>query len=63
MTSLLRILAGCEVTILFADLHGFLDNQKSTWELLGHRAKYYEFLIKGTSLRPENCEGIVSDWF
>jgi len=22
--------AGCHVTILFADLHGFLDNQKST---------------------------------
>jgi tyrosyl-tRNA synthetase len=38
--------AGCEVKILFADLHGFLDNQKSNWQLLAHRCKYYEFIIK-----------------
>ncbi|MBD3351381.1 MAG: tyrosine--tRNA ligase, partial [Candidatus Lokiarchaeota archaeon] len=38
--------AGCEVTILFADLHAYLDNMKSTWELLEKRTKYYEFLIK-----------------
>jgi len=23
--------AGCEVTVLFADLHAFLDNMKSSW--------------------------------
>jgi tyrosyl-tRNA synthetase len=34
--------AGCEVTILFADLHAFLDNMKAPWELLRFRAKYYE---------------------
>jgi tyrosyl-tRNA synthetase len=38
--------AGCEVTILFADLHAYLDNMKSTWDLLGKRTKYYEFIIK-----------------
>lgn len=34
--------AGCEVTILFADLHAYLDNMKSTWELLSYRVQYYE---------------------
>ena len=38
--------AGCHVTILFADLHAYLDNMKSTWDLLDHRTKYYEFIIK-----------------
>lgn len=38
--------AGCHVTILFADIHAYLDNMKSTWELLQHRTAYYEFLIK-----------------
>jgi len=38
--------AGCEVTILFADLHGYLDNQKAPWELLEQRSKYYAFVIK-----------------
>ncbi|KAJ3109719.1 Tyrosine--tRNA ligase, cytoplasmic [Phlyctochytrium bullatum] len=38
--------AGCEVTILFADLHAYLDNMKAPWELLRHRTKYYEASIK-----------------
>lgn len=38
--------AGCEVTILFADLHAFLDNMKSTWEQLESRVQYYERVIK-----------------
>ncbi len=38
--------AGCHVTILFADLHAYLDNMKTTWKDLEHRTKYYEFLIK-----------------
>jgi len=38
--------AGCEVTILFADLHAFLDNMKAPWELLAHRTNYYEHIIK-----------------
>ncbi|UYP48652.1 Tyrosine--tRNA ligase [Candidatus Lokiarchaeum ossiferum] len=38
--------AGCQVTILFADLHAYLDNMKSTWEMLAKRTRYYEFLIK-----------------
>ena len=38
--------AGCQVTILFADMHAFLDNMKSTWDLLKKRTVFYEFLIK-----------------
>uniref|UniRef100_A0A8D3EDR2 Tyrosine--tRNA ligase n=1 Tax=Scophthalmus maximus TaxID=52904 RepID=A0A8D3EDR2_SCOMX len=38
--------AGCEVTILFADLHAYLDNIKAPWELLELRVKYYEQVIK-----------------
>ncbi|KAL2914330.1 Tyrosine--tRNA ligase cytoplasmic [Polyrhizophydium stewartii] len=38
--------AGCEVTILFADLHAYLDNQKAPWELLKLRTQYYEAIIK-----------------
>jgi len=38
--------AGCEVTILFADLHAYLDNMKAPWELLALRTKYYENAIK-----------------
>uniref|UniRef100_A0A7S4L6L2 Tyrosine--tRNA ligase n=1 Tax=Paramoeba aestuarina TaxID=180227 RepID=A0A7S4L6L2_9EUKA len=39
--------AGCHVTILFANLHGFLDNMKSSWELLELRMQFYEVMIKG----------------
>ena len=35
-----------KVTVLFADLHGYLDNQKAPWELLEQRTKYYAFVIK-----------------
>ncbi|XP_048848487.1 tyrosine--tRNA ligase, cytoplasmic [Brienomyrus brachyistius] len=38
--------AGCEVTILFADLHAYLDNMKAPWDLLELRTKYYEQVIK-----------------
>ncbi|CAG2246578.1 YARS [Mytilus edulis] len=38
--------AGCEVTILFADLHAYLDNMKAPWSLLQLREKYYEAIIK-----------------
>lgn len=37
--------AGCEVTILVADIHAFLDNMKSTWEQLEARTAYYTFII------------------
>jgi len=38
--------AGCEVKILFADLHAYLDNMKAPWDLLVLRTKYYEEIIK-----------------
>jgi len=38
--------AGCEVKILLADIHAFLDNMKAPLDLVAHRAKYYELIIK-----------------
>lgn len=38
--------ASCEVTVLFADLHAYLDNMKAPWELLSLRSEYYEQVIK-----------------
>ncbi|KAI7828367.1 tyrosyl-tRNA synthetase [Kickxella alabastrina] len=38
--------AGCHVTILLADIHAFLDNLKSSIELVKSRTKYYEQTIK-----------------
>ena len=35
-----------QVTILFADLHAYLDNMKAPWELLRHRTDYYERVIQ-----------------
>ena len=40
------LLAGCAVTVLFADLHAFLDNLKAPWEQLTHRTRYYEEVIR-----------------
>ncbi|KAI0437048.1 tyrosyl-tRNA synthetase [Xylaria telfairii] len=37
--------AGCDMVILLADIHGFLDNLKAPLELVDHRAKYYRFAI------------------
>jgi len=38
--------AGCEVTILIADLHAVLDNMKSTFEQIEARTEYYIIMIK-----------------
>ena len=47
MTKLADFLrAGCEVTVLLADLHAFLDNMKAPLEVVNYRAKYYECSIK-----------------
>jgi len=37
--------AGCDVTVLLADIHGFLDNLKAPLELVAHRVDYYRFVI------------------
>ncbi|KAJ7074540.1 tyrosine tRNA ligase [Mycena amicta] len=37
--------AGVEMTILFADIHAFLDNMKAPIELVQHRTKYYQALL------------------
>ncbi|KAH7922297.1 tyrosine tRNA ligase [Leucogyrophana mollusca] len=38
--------AGVEVKILLADVHAFLDNMKAPFDLVAHRAKYYEFVLR-----------------
>jgi len=40
--------AGCNVKILLADVHGFLDNLKAPIELVAERVKYYRFAITET---------------
>ncbi|KAF2745271.1 tyrosine tRNA ligase [Sporormia fimetaria CBS 119925] len=37
--------AGCEMTVLLADIHGFLDNLKAPIELVEQRAEYYRFIV------------------
>lgn len=38
--------AESHVIILFANMHAYLDNMKTSWELLNYRTEYYEFIIK-----------------
>lgn len=38
--------AGCEVTVLLADLHAFLDNMKAPLEVVQYRAKFYGFIVR-----------------
>ncbi len=38
--------AGFEFKFLIADLHAFMDSQKTPWDLLDSRAEYYERCIK-----------------
>ena len=38
--------AGCEVKVLLADIHAFLDNLKAPLDLVAHRAAYYERVVK-----------------
>ncbi|KAI6250098.1 Tyrosine--tRNA ligase, cytoplasmic [Erysiphe necator] len=38
--------AGCQIKILLADIHAYLDNMKAPMELVDYRAKYYEKVIK-----------------
>jgi tyrosyl-tRNA synthetase len=35
----------CPLTAVAVDIHGFLDNMKAPFELIAHRAKYYQFII------------------
>lgn len=39
--------AGCEVTILFANLHAFLDSMKSPLDLIKQRTEVYKEIILG----------------
>lgn len=47
MTKIAHLLAaGCEVIVLLADLHAFLDNMKASLDVVEYRVKYYERMIK-----------------
>lgn len=37
--------AGCDVVVLLADIHGFLDNLKAPVELVEYRVEYYRLTI------------------
>lgn len=37
--------AECDVVVLLADIHSFLDHQKTTLELVDNRAKFYRKII------------------
>ncbi len=47
--------AGCQVTILIADLHAYLDNMKSSLEQLSYRTEYYTVMIKAI-LESQNID-------
>ncbi|PHH61253.1 hypothetical protein CDD81_631 [Ophiocordyceps australis] len=38
--------AGCDVTVLLADIHGFLDNLKAPLELVAQRVEYYRLTVR-----------------
>lgn len=38
--------AGCEVTVLIADLHAYLDNMKAPLEVVQYRGSYYASVVK-----------------
>ena len=40
------IKAGCQMTVMFADYHALLDNNKTEWEVLHSRTEYYMIVIK-----------------
>ncbi|KAK8400547.1 hypothetical protein O3P69_003308 [Scylla paramamosain] len=50
--------AGCEVTVLLADLHAYLDNMKAPWSLIEYRTRYYkaviEAMLKAIGVSVEN---------
>lgn len=38
--------AGCQITVLLADLHAYLDNMKAPLEVVKYRAQYYGCIVK-----------------
>ncbi len=59
--------AGFHFKFLLADLHAFLDDQKTPWELLDARTKYYEECVKGAmdavGIDPKNIEFVKGSSF
>lgn len=42
----LSVLCALKVVVLLADLHAYLDNMKAPWQLIRHRTRYYEAIIR-----------------
>ncbi|KAI1635804.1 hypothetical protein F4809DRAFT_612494 [Biscogniauxia mediterranea] len=55
--------AGCDVTILLADIHGFLDNLKAPIELVEYRVKFYRLaiqnLLEAVGVSTENLKFVL----
>jgi tyrosyl-tRNA synthetase len=55
--------AGCDVVVLLADIHGFLDNLKAPLELVESRAIYYRLIItailKSVGVPTEKLEFVL----
>lgn len=55
--------ADCEVVVLLADLHAFLDNMKAPLEVLQYRVSYYErtvkAMLKGVGVPIEKLKFVV----
>ena len=55
--------AGCQIKILLADVHGFLDNLKAPVDLVNFRAEYYRFvitsLLKAVGVNIEKLEFVL----
>jgi tyrosyl-tRNA synthetase len=68
MIKLAELLAAdCEVVVLLADIHAFLDSLKSTPELVEYRVKYYQFMIsamlKAIGVSIEKLKFVVGSSF
>ena len=57
--------AGCEVTVLLANLHAFLDNMKADISVLQYRVQYYErtvkAMLKAIGVPIEKLKFVVGD--
>lgn len=56
------IKSGCKITIMIADYHAALDNNKTEWERLHSRTHYYQIVIKAlfnlTGLSEEQMNNV-----
>lgn len=55
--------AGCELTVLLADIHGFLDNLKAPIELVEKRVEFYRHsitsILRAVGVSTENLKFVL----